>query len=87
MSSHYLKKTLIVLFILQLIANFLWSVFFFYLENPFLGLTDIVILDIIVIFYIIKSYSVSKISTWLFVPYLLWILFATYLNAYIFIYN
>lgn len=87
MSSHYLKKALIILFVLQLIVNFLWSIFFFYLQNPFLGLIDIVILDIMVIFYIIKSYSVSKISTWLLIPYLLWILFATYLNTYIYINN
>lgn len=81
------KKILIVLFLMQLFFNFAWSFFFFYLHNPLLGLIDIILLDGIVIVYIIKSYSIKKISSYLFIPYVLWILFATYLNTYILINN
>ncbi|MDE5851231.1 MAG: tryptophan-rich sensory protein, partial [Alistipes sp.] len=67
--------------------NFLWSILFFALRNPTLALLDIAALDILVVLYIIFSARVSRAAAWLFVPYLCWILFATYLNAYIQIAN
>lgn len=81
------KKEIISLFVIQLVLNFSWSISFFYLQNPLFGLVNIVILDVFVILYIVKTYRVLKSSSYLFMPYLLWILFATYLNAYIFFYN
>lgn len=78
---------LIRLFIIQLFLNFAWSFLFFYLHNPFLGLVDIILLDVVVLIYVIRSYSIKRISSYLFIPYLLWIFFATYLNAYILMYN
>lgn len=81
------RKYFIELFILQLFLNFTWSVCFFYLQNPLLGLINIILLDLFVIYYTIKMYSVHKISSILFFPYVLWIVFATYLNLYIFLYN
>lgn len=81
------KKTLTAVFAIQLFFNFTWSILFFYMQNPLLGFINIVVLDILVIYYIAKSKSVNKISAYLFVPYLLWILFATYLNGYVLLYN
>lgn len=81
------KKEIISLFVIQLVLNFSWSISFFYLQNPLFGLVNIVILDVFVILYIVKTYRVLKSSSYLFMLYLLWILFATYLNAYIFFYN
>lgn len=81
------KRFLIKIFLFQLFFNFAWSICFFYLENPLIGFLDIIILDIFVINYTLKSYPVNKASSLLFVPYVLWILFATYLNGYILIYN
>lgn len=43
-STHYGRKSLIRLFILQLIFNFTWSIFFFYMQNPLLGLINIILL-------------------------------------------
>ena len=37
--------------------------------------------------YMIESYPVKKSSAYLFVPYLLWLILATYLNGYILMYN
>ena len=81
------KSTLIGLFVVQLVLNFLWSFLFFYMRNPFWGLIDIILLDILLIIYAVKSYPVKKWSSILFMPYILWVLFATYLNAYIFLHN
>lgn len=86
--SHTLKKKeLTTLFIIQLFLNFAWSILFFYFQNPLLGLIDILLLDICVTVYTFKSYPVKKVSSILFLPYIIWIYFATYLNGYIFINN
>ncbi|WP_392565449.1 TspO/MBR family protein [Utexia brackfieldae] len=81
------EQVVVKLFFLQLVFNFLWSLLFFYYQNPLLGLLDIVILDIVVFVLIKQAYRYNKISFWLLVPYLLWILFATYLNGSIVILN
>jgi len=75
------------LWFLQLAVNFLWSVFFFYLRSPLAGLVDIAVLDLLVIAYIVRVRHRTASAAWLFVPYLAWILFATYLNAYIYAAN
>ncbi|MBC5633854.1 TspO/MBR family protein [Parabacteroides hominis] len=87
LSNSIKKKELIKLFGIQLIFNFTWSILFFYLRNPLLGLIDILILDICVTMYAIKSYPVKKVSSFLFIPYIIWIYFATYLNGYILLNN
>lgn len=76
-------KRFVTLWFLQLAVNFLWSFFFFYLRCPLAGLADIVVLDLLVILYIRWVRRATPSAAWLFVPYLVWILFATYLNAYI----
>ena len=86
-SGSVKKAQLTALFTTQLFFNFLWSIFFFGMRSPVAGLADILILDILVIMYAVKSWPVSKAASLLFVPYILWVLFATYLNAYIFIFN
>lgn len=75
------------IFLLQLVLNFSWSLLFFYLQDPFSGLIDLILLDLVVYLYVIVCYRVSKISTWLFAPYIIWLILATYLNAYIVINN
>ena len=74
-------------FIVQLFFNFTWSIGFFYFQNPLIGFLNIILLDIFVINYTLKSYPVNKVSSLLFIPYLIWLLFATYLNGDILMYN
>ena len=81
------KKRLIALFCVQLLFNFAWSVAFFYFRSPLAGLVDILILDALVAAYVVQSCRASKAASVLFVPYVLWLLFATYLNAYILVCN
>lgn len=80
-------RWLIVVWWLQLFFNFLWTIMFFTLQSPLLGLVDILLLDGLVLIYLFGSYHVSRVASWLFVPYALWLFLATYLNAYIFFYN
>ena len=76
-------KGIIRLWVLQLIANFLWSILFFTLRNPLAGFIDIVLLNILVGLYIFAASRRDRAAAWLFVSYLLWTLFAAYLNGYI----
>lgn len=86
-SENLQKKYLLSIFAIQLFLNFTWSISFFYLQNPLLGFVNIILLDLAVVYYALKSYPVQKVSAILFVPYIVWLAFATYLNAYILIYN
>ncbi len=75
------------IFILQLVFNFAWSYLFFYLQDPISGFIDIILLDVTVIFYTTICYKVNKLAAWLFAPYILWLILATYLNAFIIMNN
>lgn len=75
------------LFMIQLFLNFMWSLLFFYMRNPALGFADIILLDIFVVIYFAGAYVVNRSSALLFIPYILWLAFATYLNGYIMMYN
>ncbi len=68
---------------IQLGVNFLWSILFFVCRSPLLGMIDIVVLDALVMLYIARSYPIRRDAAWLFVPYLVWIFYATYLNGWI----
>ena len=81
------RKKILMLWGVQQFFNFCWSIGFFLLQNPFLGLIIILILDMLVIWYMAKTWHVNRAASLLFLPYLLWIGFATYLNTYILIYN
>ena len=75
------------LFFLQLGLNLCWSPAFFLAHNIGLALVILVLLDILVLWTVTEFYKVSKTSAILFIPYFLWILFATYLNAGIHVLN
>ena len=75
------------LWLLQLLLNFLWSVCFFALRSPFLGFLVILALDVVVLAYIFHTMGRRPAAAWLFAPYMLWLIFATYLNGYICINN
>jgi len=75
------KNKIIELFSLQLLLNFLWSVIFFTGHQPFVAFLDILLLWGSILFLIIKFWKFSKPASYLLVPYLLWVSFATVLNA------
>jgi tryptophan-rich sensory protein len=73
--------------VLQLVANFLWTLFFFRLRDPLLGLVDLLLLIVLTIWYMSTASRTSSGAGWLMAPYLLWLLFATYLNWYVYANN
>lgn len=81
------RKGLLTLWGVQQLFNFLWSILFFTLRSPLAGLIDIVLLDILVLWYILRTWNAVRPASVLFWPYMAWIAFATYLNVYILLYN
>jgi len=74
-------KKAMLFFAIQLGLNALWSYLFFGLKNPLLALIEIVLLWLMIYETYIKFSKINKFSGYLFVPYLLWVSFATVLNA------
>lgn len=70
-----------VLFILQLLLNILWTPVFFVFKNVGLAFMIIILLDVLVYFTIKSFYKVSRQAGIILLPYFVWILYATYLNA------
>lgn len=74
-------KRALGVFLLQLLFNGLWSLLFFGLQSPVLGLINIIILVVLLVLTIIYFYPINKWAAYLLVPYLLWVLYATALNT------
>lgn len=68
------------LYWVQLFVNFLWPIIFFRFEWYWLAVIVILLLDVLVIMTMIWFYRIDKRAGYLLIPYLIWILFATYLN-------
>ena len=79
-TDHTKFKIAFVFFFIQLILNIFWSVAFFGLKSPLLGLIDIVLLWAAILLTILNFFKVSKFAGVLLIPYLLWVSFATLLN-------
>jgi benzodiazapine receptor len=79
--SSELQRTALFWFALQLALNTLWSFLFFYFESPLFALIEILILWVAILFTIIKFYQLVPWTGILLVPYILWVSFATFLNA------
>ena len=79
--SFKIADKIAILFIMQLILNATWSWLFFYFHAPIIALIDIGILIYLnqKILMIIKDESLALF--YLYLPYLVWLAFAAFLNA------
>ena len=71
----------------QLIVNLIWPIIFFVMKNRLLALIWIILLLILIIIMIVKFYKKNKVASLIQIPYLLWTIFATYLNISIYFLN
>ena len=71
----------LALFVLQLALNVFWSGIFFRLRRPGVAFLEVVILWISILATTIAFRSVSATASWLMVPYLAWVTYASALNA------
>ena len=81
------KRLLLSLFILQWIFNVLWNPLFFYFHQTGLSLIVILILTVILIALFILSWKIMSWKVLLISPYIVWLIIASSLNAYIFLKN
>lgn len=77
---HIWVKTALYHFVFQLLLNGLWSIVFFGLKNPLMGMVVILALLTMIILTIKWFRVISKTAALLMVPYLLWVAFASALN-------
>ena len=82
-----LKKRALILFGIQLLLNIFWSVIFFGLNSILFAFIEIIFLWIAILLTIIYFYKISKIASYLLIPYILWVSFAAVLNFSIFLIN
>lgn len=75
------------IYYLQLFVNLLWPIAFFTLEWRLFAFIWIILLDILVFTMIMEFYKKNKVSGLLQIPYLIWLLFATYLNLAVYLLN
>ena len=81
LSDYKILKRANILFVTQLVFNALWSIIYFGAHSVGYALLDIVLLLLALILTIYHFFRISKLAGWLLVPYLLWTLYATVLNA------
>lgn len=76
-----------IIYSLQLFVNATWSLNFFTLKWRLFAFIWIIILDVLVIVMIIDFFKKNKTAGLLQIPYLLWIIFASYLNLGVYLLN
>jgi len=78
--SSPIAKAAVILYIIHLAFNSLWSILFFGLKNPGLAFVEILVLWGMILALIIIFYSVDRRAAYLMIPYILWVSFAAILN-------
>ena len=86
-SKRKLKKNARLIYYIQLATNALWTPIFFGFKEYFLAFLWILMLIVFVITMILTFYKISKKAAYIQIPYLLWLLFASYLNFGVFVLN
>ncbi len=84
--NKYFKLGL-VFFVTQLVLNSLWSILFFGYALVLVALIEMIVLWVFILLSAIWFYKIDKAAGILFVPYLLWVGFATYLTYAVLVLN
>lgn len=81
-SSYIVRnnKKLMSIYKVNLVINLLWPIIFFTLNFKVFGFFWILLLILVVGYMMYKFYNKNKISAYLLIPYLLWLIFASILN-------
>jgi translocator protein len=86
-SPHADLKACKFWFLLQLLLNWSWTPLFFYMHYTGLALLCMLGLLLALSRFLALVFHGMRLAFWLMVPYFLWLLFALYLNYYIWFYN
>ena len=80
-------KSALVIFLVQLVLNALWSVVFFGLQSPLYGMVVIIALWVAILLTILRFFKLSTAAGALLLPYILWVSFAAVLYVSIWVLN
>ncbi|KLK91944.1 TspO [Microvirga vignae] len=75
------RTAAVTLFFVQLALNSLWSFAFFGAQSPLAGLIVIAALIVAILATIVAFWKLDRVAALLFVPYLAWVSYATFLNG------
>lgn len=81
------KRKALTTYILQLLCNFFWSILFFGYSQYLFAFIWLILLIVLIIIMIYQFYKIRPLAAYLQIPYLLWCLFAAYLNYSIYTLN
>ena len=70
----------LLLFLIQLAFNFFWSIIFFNFQAFGFAFIWLILLWVLILLMILSFRKVDKLAAWLQIPYLLWVIFAAYLD-------
>jgi tryptophan-rich sensory protein len=79
--SKQSKKLAFVAFGTQLALNAMWSLVFFGAQQPWLAVGVIIVLLAAIIWTMHEFRKFSRMASWLLVPYIIWVAFASALNV------
>lgn len=86
-SNGLVNQEINLIYYSQLIVNLLWPIAFFVLEWRLFAFLWIILLIVLIINMIIKFYNKNKLAGLLQIPYLIWLIFAAYLNLGVYLLN
>lgn len=71
---------LLKIYWIQLILNALWPLVFWRLQAFWLATVIIIAILFLVVWLTLEAFKINKLSSYMFIPYIVWLLFALYLN-------
>jgi len=86
-SNNKKSKMALNLFWIHLVFNSSWSIIFFGLKNTGFAFLNIIILLIFIFVLILKFWKIDRLASYLLIPYILWVGFASVLNYFIWTLN
>lgn len=86
-ASPFRKKRALWVYAAQLAVNFFWPLIFFGAEAYFAAFLWLVLLCLLVFSCAVLFYHIDKNAGWLLLPYLIWCIFALYLNFGVYLLN
>ena len=86
-TSNLPDRTALTVYAIQLIFNFMWSIFFFNMQWYLFAFFWLILLWLLILYTIRLFYQISRPAGYLMIPYLLWVTFAGYLNYAIYLMN
>ena len=82
-----IKRSALSAYALQLFLNFFWSIIFFNLKNYLFAFIWLIALILAIVATMLRFKRISGAAFYLLIPYLIWCIFALYLNFGIYLLN